>query len=131
MVSGGFDPVHIGHLDMFQIAKHIGDKLIVVVNGDQWLIRKKGKIFMPLSDRMEIIRNIKCVDYVIGWDDGTDNVCGALEIIRPNVFVNGGDRTRENIPEVATCKKLGIDMVFGAGKKIRSSSELLRNYDKN
>ena len=130
-VSGGFDPLHIGHIELFREAKQLGNKLIVIVNGDQWLIRKKGKFLMVLSDRMEIIRNLKMVDYVIGWDDGTENVCGALEAIRPDVFVNGGDRTRKNIPEVAVCKKLGIEMIFEVGKKIRSSSDLLNNYERN
>jgi len=126
--SGGFDPLHIGHLELLNEAKKLGDKLVIIVNGDQWLIRKKGKFLMGLADRMEIIRNLKMVDYVIGWDDGTENVCGALEVLRPDIFAKGGDRTLENIPERKTCEKLGIKMVFGIGKKIRSSSELLNNY---
>jgi len=132
-VSGGFDPLHVGHIRMFEEAKKLGDKLVVIVNGDFWLERKKGKAFMPLADRMEIIRNLKMVDYVIGWDDGTENVCGALEIIKPDIFANGGDRKCEkDIPEAKICKKLGIKMAFNVGgKKLRSSSELLRNYENN
>ena len=130
-VSGGFDPLHIGHTKLFKEAKKLGDKLVVIVNGDFWLRRKKGKIFTPLSDRMELIRDNKYVDYVIGWDDGTENVCGALEILKPDIFANGGDRTNKTTPEVGLCKKLKIKMVFGLCPEeyIRSSSNLLNNYE--
>ena len=129
-VSGGFDPVHIGHISLLQEAKKLGTVLIAIVNGDRWLLRKKGKIFMDLSQRMEIIRSLKYVDYVIGWDDGGNDVCGALKLLKPDIFANGGDRnTEKDIPETIFCKNNNIEMIFnvGGGKKY-SSSELLDNY---
>ena len=132
MVSGGFDPVHIGHVRMFKEAKKLGKELIVIVNCDDWLIRKKGKKFMPSSDRAEIIREIKHVDYVYILESKEDHVSEAIELFRPDIFANGGDRRDEkDIPEAGICKKLGVEMVFnvGEGGKIRSSSELLKDYN--
>lgn len=133
MVSGGFDPVHIGHVRMFQEAKKLGDELVVVLNNDHWLRFKKGFIFMSETDRKEIIESFRSVDRVIvtSHKPGTTDitVCRELELIRPHIFANGGDR-KENvpIPEYETCRRLGIEMVFnvGAGGKIRSSSELVK-----
>jgi len=131
MVSGGFDPVHVGHLEMFKEAKKLGDVLIAVVNCDSWLVRKKGKFFMNQKDRAELIRNIGYVDDVYILENRSDDVGVAIEKIRPHVFANGGDRKDESlIPESPTCKKLGVEMIFNVGKsgKIRSSSELLEKY---
>ena len=129
--SGGFDPVHPGHIRMFNSAKKLGDKHVVVLNGDDWLTRKKGKFFMAAADRREFLLNLKNVDDVIVWDDGRDDVSAALAAIRPHIFANGGDRTSKNTPEKETCRRLGIKMIFNVGgRKIRSSSELLRKFNR-
>ncbi len=130
MVSGGFDPVHIGHLQMFQEAKKLGDKLVVVLNSDKWLIRKKGKYFMNQEERSGIVRGFDCVDDVFVLESDRNDVGEAIEKIRPNVFANGGDRKAEtDIPEAKICKELGVEMVFNVGGgKVQSSSELLNRY---
>jgi len=133
MVSGGFDPVHIGHVRMFEEAKKLGDELVVVLNNDNWLRFKKGFAFMPALDRKEIIESFRCVDRVIITSHEPDTnditVCRELELVRPHIFANGGDR-KENVPvpEYETCARLGIEMVFnvGHGGKVRSSSELVK-----
>ena len=136
MVSGGFDPVHIGHVRMFDEAKKLGDYLIVVVNNDNWLKLKKGYAFMPESERKEIIEAFQSVDEVILTihESGTNDlsVCKELELIKPDIFANGGDRFADDIPEFKLCKRLGIEMAFnvGHGGKVRSSSELLKEYSK-
>ncbi len=132
MVSGGFDPVHIGHLEMFEEAKKLGDKLVVVLNCDNWLIRKKGKFFMRGNERAEIIRGFGCVDDVLVLESERNDVGEAIEQIRPQVFANGGDRKNEDdIPEARICKELGVEMVFNVGKrgKVQSSSWLLKNHE--
>lgn len=127
-VSGGFDPVHIGHLRMFQEAKRLGDELLVIVNDDNFLTRKKGRPFMTLEDRMEIIAGFACVDQVVAAVDEDDTVCASLEHYRPHIFANGGDRTSANVPEKEVCERCNIEMVWGiGGGKIRSSSELIKN----
>lgn len=131
-VSGGFDPVHIGHIRMFQDAKKLGDKLLVILNNDNWLMKKKGFVFMPEKERKEVIEAIECVDAVVLTEhvknDFDTSVCYELQKYLPDIFANGGDRKQENIPEVFTCKQRGIKMVFnvGAGGKIQSSSELVK-----
>lgn len=133
MVSGGFDPVHIGHVRMFEEAKKLGSELVVVLNNDNWLRFKKGFAFMPDTDRKEIIESFRCVDRVVitSHEPNTNDitVCRELELIRPDIFANGGDR-KENVPvpEYEVCARLGIVMVFniGHGGKIRSSSELVK-----
>lgn len=131
MVSGGFDPVHVGHLRMFDEAKKLGTKLIVVLNCDAWLARKKGKAFMPQDERAELIAGFSCVDEVFILESDRNDVAEAIEKFRPHIFANGGDRKAEkDIPEAAICKKLGVKMVFNVGGgKVRSSSELLKNYN--
>ena len=133
MVSGGFDPVHIGHLRMFQEAKRLGGKLLVVINSDSWLIRKKGKNFMSSEDRKEIIKGFECVDYVHVLESDRDDVVEAIEKFKPDIFANGGDRKApKDIPEAEVCKKHKVKMVFnvGHGGKVRSSSDLLKEYSK-
>ncbi len=132
-VSGGFDPVHIGHVRLFKEAKKLGDKLIVILNNDNWLKEKKGYVFMSQNERKEIIETFSCVDEVIITDHEENpndiSVCAELERIKPDIFANGGDRKKENVPEVNLCRKLNIEMVWSVGgEKIRSSSELLDNY---
>ncbi|MDO8465089.1 MAG: adenylyltransferase/cytidyltransferase family protein [Gallionella sp.] len=132
-VSGGFDPIHIGHVRMFQEAKALGDELVVILNNDNWLADKKGEPFMPGVEREEIISAIKGVDRVILTDhapsDPDRSVCRALRAINPDIFANGGDRHPEGdpVPEVELCKKLGIKMVYnvGQGGKVQSSSWLI------
>ncbi len=135
-VSGGFDPIHIGHIDMFYEAKALGDELVVILNNDNWLQKKKGHVFMPQEERKEIIEALKPVDRVALTEHEPDpsdmSVCQALEKLRPDIFANGGDRHKHNIPEVATCEKIGCRMVFNVGKrgKIQSSSWLVGKYMK-
>jgi cytidyltransferase-like protein len=136
MVSGGFDPIHIGHIRYMQEAKKLGDSLIVVINNDNWLRIKKGSEFMPEAERREIIEALDCVDKVIvsGHKKNTKDmsVCEEIKKIKPDIFANGGDRNALNIPEYKLCNNLGIEMIFNVGKggKIRSSSELLKDYSK-
>lgn len=137
MVSGGFDPIHIGHIRYMQEAKKLGDKLIVVINNDNWFKVKGKPVFMHDKERKEIIEALGCVDKVIisGHPKNTKDisVCEEIKKIKPDIFANGGDRFADNIPEFKLCNALGIKMVFNVGKggKIRSSSELLKNYSKH
>ncbi|HUY05254.1 MAG TPA: adenylyltransferase/cytidyltransferase family protein [Candidatus Paceibacterota bacterium] len=133
-VSGGFDPVHIGHVRMFQEAKKLGDELVVILNNDHWLTDKKGAPFMPEEERREIIEAIAGVDRVIVTDhtpgDPDRSVCRALRGITPHIFANGGDRKPDGdpVPEVDLCDELGIKVVYnvGAGGKVQSSSWLIK-----
>ena len=130
MVSGGFDPVHVGHLRMFQEASKFGN-LIVVLNSDDWLVRKKGYSFMSFEDRKEIIEGFDCVWKVVGVDDSDDTVIDALHKYRPDIFANGGDRFMKNTPESTICEKLEIETFWGVGGgKIRSSSDLVKESKK-
>jgi cytidyltransferase-like protein len=127
MVSGGFDPLHIGHLRMIKEAAKYG-KVIVVANSDAWLLRKKGYIFMPWIERKEIIEGYAEVDRVEAVDDSDGSVCEAIRRLRPTYFANGGDRTNKNTPEMAVCDELGITMLWEVGGgKIQSSSEMVAN----
>ena len=134
VVSGGFDPLHIGHIRMFQDAKKLGDKLVVILNNDNWLRKKKGSVFMLQDERAELIQHIKWVDDVVLTEHEPNtndmSVCNELRKIRPHIFVNGGDRKLDNIPEVPVCEEIGCKMVFnvGRGGKVQSSSWLLNNY---
>lgn len=135
-VSGGFDPIHVGHIDMLKEAKKLGDELVVILNNDNWLKLKKGKPFMSEQERKEIIESLRPVDRVVlsGHEpDTTDiSVCRELEELKPDIFANGGDRQPDGdpVPEVELCEKLGIKMVYNVGQKgkIQSSSWLLSNY---
>ena len=128
-VSGGFDPIHVGHLRMFKDAARFGS-LIVILNSDEWLIRKKGYIFMTFEERKEIIEAFGCVAQVSEVDDTDLTVCEALERLRPTFFANGGDRKSENVPEVELCNKLGINLLWNVGgEKIQSSSDLVNSLD--
>lgn len=134
VTSGGFDPLHIGHLRCIQAANELGDAavLIVVVNGDGFLTRKKGRPFMPHAERMEIIDGLRGVDFVVGWDDGSQTVSGALEIIRPTIFAKGGDRSEAKlVPEFEVCERIGCKVVFGVGgtEKVQSSSTLIASIE--
>ena len=123
-VSGYFDPIHVGHLEYLKIAKSLGDILVVIVNNNHQCVLKKGKFFMDENDRLEIVKAIKYVDKVVLSVDQDKTVCKSLELIRPNIFANGGDRSTDEVPETSVCKKYKIEMVDGLGEKIRSSSSL-------
>ena len=125
-VSGGFDPIHIGHVRMIQDAAKLG-KVIVVANSDEWLVRKKGYVFMPYQERQEILYAIKGVVDVCEANDKDDTVCESLKIIKPHIFANGGDRGNKNTPEMEVCRALGIQMIWGVGgnDKPQSSSWLV------
>ena len=121
MVSGGFDPVHIGHIQMIEDASRWG-VVIVVINSDEWLLRKKGYVFMPWKERAHIMGNIKGVVLVSGVDDSDGTVCKAIEKHRPSAFANGGDRKKENTPEMIVCDELGVQMLWGIGGKDKPQS---------
>ena len=127
-VSGGFDPLHVGHLALIREAKKLGDRLLVIVNNDAWLKRKKGRAFIPEWERVALVSAVRWVDAAVLQASPTDDsVSEDLVLWRPAIFANGGDRTAEtSIREAETCRRLGIRMVFGVGgDKTRSSSELL------
>ena len=123
-VSGYFDPIHVGHIEYLKLARRLGDYLIVIVNNNQQCVLKKGKPFMDEEDRMKIVENMKMVDEVFLSIDSDKTVCRSLEKIKPNIFANGGDRSKDEIPESIICNKHKIKMVDGLGNKIRSSSDL-------
>ena len=123
-VSGYFDPIHVGHLEYLKLAKNLGDKLIVIINNNLQAELKKGEFFMHEKDRMEIVAALRFVDEVFLSVDTDGSVCKSLEIIKPDIFANGGDRSLDKIPETAVMKKYNIKMVDGLGSKIRSSSDL-------
>ena len=124
-VSGGFDPIHQGHVRLIQGATEYGD-VVVILNSDDWLVRKKGYCVMPWEHRAEILEAIRGVVRVERVDDTDDTVCEALLRIHQNIFVNGGDRGPSNTPEMEICEDLGILTVFNVGgEKVASSSEIV------
>tara|TARA_B100000900_G_scaffold370419_1_gene348927 strand:- start:1089 stop:1547 length:459 start_codon:yes stop_codon:yes gene_type:complete len=124
-VSGGFDPIHVGHLRMMQDAAKYG-RLTVIVNSDEWLLKKKGYVFMPWDERAELISAYDFVDRVIKAKDDDRTVVASLEEIRPDIFANGGDREKINTPEARFCRENGIEMIWGiGGGKIQSSSSMV------
>ena len=132
MVSGGFDPVHAGHIRMIREAAQYGD-VIVVANSDDWLFRKKGFVFMEYERRVEILNAIKGVILVDSVNDTDGTVCNAIRRLKPDYFANGGDRSRDNTPEQKVCEELGVELLWGIGgeEKLDNSSSLTkkdRNY---
>jgi D-beta-D-heptose 7-phosphate kinase/D-beta-D-heptose 1-phosphate adenosyltransferase len=139
-ISGGFDPVHIGHIEMMREAKELGDKLVVILNNDNWLKKKKGFVFMHEQERKAIIEAIRYVDEVVltkhPENPADMSVCGELEAVKPDVFANGGDRDKKDAdnktsslnPEQILCQRVGIKMIYNVGKsgKIQSSSGLVK-----
>ena len=127
MVSGGFDPVHAGHIRMIRHAAKYGD-VIVVANSDDWLYRKKGFIFMEWERRVEILNAIKGVVLVDSVDDTDGTVCEAIRRLHPTYFANGGDRGRSNTPEQTVCEELNIQLLWAIGgeEKVDSSSDLAK-----
>ena len=131
VISGGMDPVHVGHVKMIKAAAELG-RVIVVLNSDEWLVRKKGYAFMSFEERKYLLENIKGVSEVSDVDDSDGTVCEALQRIKPNMFGNGGDRTSDNTPEKEVCLDNGIQMIWNlGGEKIQSSSDLVRDFVKN
>jgi len=136
VVSGGFDPLHAGHIAMLREAESLGDYLIVGINSDEWLSRKKGKNFLSYSDRASIIKSLIFVDEVIIFNDNDNTACDLLYKVKykfPHdtiIFANGGDRTKDNIPEMNVG---GVEFIFGVGgsHKINSSSEILTKWKEN
>ena len=141
-VSGGFDPIHPGHVRLFKHARSLGDRLVVILNNDNWLMKKKNFVFMDEKQRKEVLKGIRYVDEVIvskhPRNPSDMSVCRELSSLKPHVFANGGDRDRKDAnksssslnPEQLLCKKLGIAMAFNVGKggKIESSSWLLQKF---
>ena len=134
IVSGYFDPLHIGHLEYFELAKKLGDELVVIVNNDKQCELKKGESFMNEKDRLEIVFALGIVDEVLISSDTDGSVCKSLELVvdfhtdefgthYDFIFCNGGDRNIEESPETEICKKLGIKMIDGMGEKIRNSRD--------
>jgi len=127
MVSGGFDPVHAGHIRMIRAAAQFGD-VIIVANSDNWLYRKKGFIFMEYARRVEILNAIKGVVLVDSVDDTDGTVCKAIRRLKPTYFANGGDRSKSNTPEQQVCEEIGVKLLWGVGgeEKLQSSSDLVK-----
>tara|TARA_R110002126_G_scaffold136583_1_gene281138 strand:+ start:620 stop:1102 length:483 start_codon:yes stop_codon:yes gene_type:complete len=124
-VSGGFDPVHVGHVQMIEECAKIGD-VLVIINSDEWLERKKGFAFMPWAEKAYIMSQFKGVVQVTNVDDTDGTVCEALRRHKPDAFANGGDRRLDNTPEMDVCDELGIEMLWNlGGSKVQSSSELV------
>ena len=139
ILSGGFDPVHVGHLRMFREAANLGAIVIIGLNSDEWLTRKKGKPFMEFGERAEILQSCKFINQVLPMEDFDDTasdiivkVCKLYNNEDFNIyFANGGDRKRGNVPELDTCKNLNVVMLWGiGGGKIQSSSDLTANWEK-
>ena len=135
LVTGGFDPIHSGHISYFERAKDLSNYLVVGINTNEWLTRKKGQYFLPWIERAEIIRHLDMVDAVISWDDEDDSALGAiakcLEISEKVVFCNGCDRTKTNIPEAmgyADDPRVEFQYGIGGEDKMNSSSWILNNY---
>ena len=133
-MSGGFDPVHKGHIRMFREAANLGANVIVGLNSDKWLTRKKGKPFMNWDERAEILQSCKYINQVLPFDDSDETandiikqVCSLYRDFDVNIyFANGGDRTSDNVPEMKVCDELGVEMIWGiGGGKIQSSSWLI------
>ncbi len=125
-VSGAFDPIHVGHIRYIHEAAKLGDRLVVILNRDDFLLKKKGFVFSPFNERKEILENIKGVDEVVAAVDEDQTVRKTLELIKPDIFAKGGDGTGPvNIPEADTCRKIGCKLVTNVGGgKIRSDNEL-------
>ncbi len=128
MISGGFDPVHKGHVDYILAAASLTPCLVAVVNGDSFLMRKKGYKFMDSEERAYIVDNIRGVDYTVIFNSEFDTVDEIIEYLQPTSFIKGGDRNaKENIPEWDTCEKVGCEIITGAGgDKAQSSSDLVK-----
>ncbi|MDR0678535.1 MAG: adenylyltransferase/cytidyltransferase family protein [Holosporaceae bacterium] len=139
IVSGGFDPIHEGHIELICTASRKSDGVILLLNSDEWLCRKKGKNFMNYHTRKVICSNIKGVIDVLDFEDSDNSACDGIRRVRAKypkdelTFANGGDRMEENIPEIAVCRKCNIALEFGVGgnSKVNSSSWILDKWYSN
>tara|TARA_R100001510_G_C7437418_1_gene68217 strand:+ start:37 stop:489 length:453 start_codon:yes stop_codon:yes gene_type:complete len=138
ILSGGFDPMHVGHLRMIQESAKMAEIVIVGVNSDDWLMRKKGYIFMPHSERMEMVQGTRGVSKAMAFDDSDNTACDLIKKVRalwPTfkvAFANGGDRTSDNIPEIPIAEALDVHLIWGVGGgKVQSSSELVSDSIEN
>jgi D-beta-D-heptose 7-phosphate kinase/D-beta-D-heptose 1-phosphate adenosyltransferase len=128
IVSGGFDPIHEGHIKLIKDAASRGDGVIVLLNSDAWLCRKKGQNFMNFTTRMAICENIKNVVAVMEFDDSDNTACDGIRTARKHypfarlVFANGGDRTKKNVPECDVCKECDVELAFGVGGEVKANS---------
>lgn len=138
VVSGGFDPIHKGHIEYLKRAKELSEKkgkVICILNNDDFLTKKKGKPFMDMANRYAVLNSIRYIDTVIASIDEDNTVCETLKLIKeinPKekiVFAKGGDRTKDEIPEAKTCEELGIEIIDGLGEKIESSSSILSRFN--
>ncbi len=125
LVSGGFDPLHVGHLDLIEAANKLGE-VIVALNSDDWLLLKKDYVFIPWEDRRRLLLALKLIVAVVPVSDSDGTICAALRELKPDIFANGGDRMGANPKEATTCVAFGISQVFNVGgEKSRSSSEII------
>ena len=125
-VSGGFDPVHRGHIKLFKEARQLGDRLIVILNRDDFILRKKGYVFMSQEERKEIIESIRWVDEVVLSVDKDQTIAESIRHYCPDIFANGGDRVEPVPEEDLACWQIGCNQVFGVGGgKVQSSSQLV------
>ena len=155
ILSGGFDPVHIGHIRMFREASQLGHYVIVGLNSDDWLTRKKGKPFMSWEERKEVLESMRYVNQVLPFDDSDDTASDLIRRVHTIYnseahehsysdlpqqgmmdyyqiyFANGGDRTSKNVPEMSVCKELDVVMLWGIGGDKIQSSSWLTNGGKN
>ncbi len=137
VVSGGFDPIHEGHIELIKASAAASDGVIVLANSDAWLQRKKGKNFHSMHTRKMILENLKGVVDVLEFDDSDNSACDGIRKVRqkyPNdklVFANGGDRGKDNIPEISVCAECQVDLAFGVGgeNKANSSSWILKKWN--
>ena len=134
LITGGFDPLHSGHIAYIKAARKLGDALIVGLNSDEWLKRKKGLYFMSADDRRAVLEELKSVDGVLEFDDEDGTAIDAIKWTLAEhpfdkvIFANGGDRKTDNTPEMDVCSELGIGLLWEVGGgKIQSSSELVKN----
>ena len=139
ILSGGFDPLHVGHLKMFKAAKEQADIIIVGANSDHWLTRKKGQPFMIYDERLEILKGIKYIDHVYPFNDDDDTACDLIKRVIEKYkndkveifFGNGGDRTIKSTPEIEFCNQNGVQLLWKiGGGKIQSSSNLIKGKNK-
>ena len=136
LVTGGFDPIHSGHISYLKEASKLGSKLIVGLNSDEWLTRKKGNYFLPFKERATILKSIKYDNKVISFDDTDDTANKAIGLARTFgkgkvIFANGGDREKNNVPEIDTWgSNPQVEFVFGVGgNKLNSSSKILADWE--
>ena len=135
VLSGGFDPMHVGHLRMIQESAKMAQIVVVGVNSDEWLMRKKGYVFMPCEERLEMVQGTRGVSKAMEFDDNENSACDLLRRVRalwPDfkvAFANGGDRTSDNIPEIPVAEELGVHLIWGVGGgKVQSSSDLVGSH---